>query len=454
MDNKFSDASLDTPDHAGRGHVRGTDMNRKSTLSTFCFFVIVCFAATVHVTAANTPGPPPADKLPVYTAAEAGQHVDEIATVVGRVDCIERAAAGYFILFGGCMSEATFYICLMENASGPKLDVDKHKGTTIAASGKIKKDKSILVSSTSQIALQREPTPDELDATISRTEKALQANPRDAQAYYQHGIAQEKKATLTQSADKFRLAIDDFTHCAKLDPSNVDALVHIGDCYAALQDYAAAKHAWDNAIEASTEAKQLLKDSIAKEEARYCYAAIHDLDKLTHMEPKNAALYYRKANLYLMDHASAEANKNFQLASQLEPTNAMYAMKASHPITPSKRQPTLDELKEWVLGGTITIAGAILIGAALDDANQAKLASQLGEKQRERVRQLIAASGGTKIECPQCHGTGVKVHSDVNTSINPYPLNSSQFEHFETMHRDRTVYANCDRCDGTGVVNK
>lgn len=398
---------------------------------------------------------PFAGNLPEYSAFEARRHVGENAVVTGRVSYIIRGAANCYLLFGDSNGpDADFRIWVSDNVAGPKFDVNSLENVSIAVSGKIegRSPPTIKAAHTSQIVTESQRNPDQLDAALALAEKAVRANSSNAQAYYRRGLAREKRAALQQSRDGYYAAMDDYNRCFKLDSSKAEALVHIGDCYAALQDYVAAKNAWDRAIEASPEARELLKDSIAKEHDRYVYAAIHDLDKLTNLEPKNAALYYRKANLYLMDHATESANKNYQLAAELEPTNLAYGMKASHPMTPSKRPLTVEELKDMTIAAAAGLLGAGLTLAAMSDIEAAKAA----KAQHERVRSIVEASGGTKIECPKCGGSGktVDYRPNYSGSTNPYMWYSLESQQWENSHRASIDISKCERCGGMGLIDK
>jgi hypothetical protein len=336
------------------------------------------------------------ENLPEYTVQQANEHLGENATVLFRVDCIE-CVTGCYLSFGDCGGDATFFVHLPQNPAGPQLDVHKLKGMTVAVSGTIKHQTGgglpfIDVQSTSQIALPKEPTPGELEAAISQENKLLEANPKDAKAYYRRGINREKKAASQHLPNDYKVAMEDYEQSLKLDPSNLDALIHLGDCWAALQDYVAARRAWDKAIEGSPETRKLLKDSIAKERDGHMYAAIDDLDKLTNLEPKNAALYYRKGELYLMDHASEEANENFKIAAELEPTNSEYSSRAANPVAPSKRQMTVDEMKDAAMNA---LGAGVLGAAAISSSNHSSPAAD--------------ASGGSQDSrrlCPTCGGRG------------------------------------------------
>jgi len=194
----------------------------------------------------------------------------------------------------------------------------------------------------------------------------------------------------------------------------------------------------------SPEAKALLDHSIEKEKTRYCYAAIHDLDELTKMEPNNAALYYRKANLYLMDHASEQANENFKKASQLEPTNLQYGLRASHPVPPS-HQLTAEQMMDNLITGAAVVGTAIVGGALLAD----KMAI-------DDSKRIVAESGGKKKLCPVCKGRkSLMVIDTPPPAMNPHRWGTQEYELFELQQKNKTTMrtADCDECHGTGVVD-
>jgi tetratricopeptide (TPR) repeat protein len=277
-----------------------------------------------------------------------------------------------------------------------------------------------------------------------------EAAQKEAAAHYERALAQQGKAESSKEPADYNTAIDEYQRCLELDSSNAEAHVRLGDCYRVIGKYDLAQREYDQGIQVSAEAKALLKDSNEKEKTRYCYAAIHDLDKLTEMEPNNAALYFRKANLYLMDHASEQANENFRRASELEPTNLTYGMRAAHPVPPS-HQYTTEELKEKLTNGVVgAVVGAFALGAMADHA------------QEQRVKNLIESSGGRKIRCPKCNGYGqIRTESSEMVSTNPYPELTNEWQKYEESSifstkqlRSTTHIADCDRCGGTGVVDK
>jgi Tetratricopeptide repeat len=389
----------------------------------------------LQVAGASTPSPV-TEKLPEYTVVDAKKHIGENATVLMRVDCV-RCVTGCYLSFGDCGGDATFFIHVPSGVLGPELDVNKLKGVTVAVTGKIKKGQSpyIQVQSTSQIVVPREPTPDELETAIARASKAIEANSRDASAYYQRGLAQEKKAALHQSADDYHAAMDDYNHAVKLDPSNADALVHIGDCYRSIGQHDRAQREYDKAIEVSPKAKALLASSIEAERARHCYAAIDDLDELNKMEPNNAALYYRKAKLYMMDHSNEQANVNFQKASELDPTNLTYGLAANHPLAPSKEL-TSEQLMNNIIEGT---AGAVatVFGAAAWSDSKAYSDSQ-------RVVKSAHVPGHKQVKCPVCHGRGF--FREWEEDLYSWDKDGGRTGHW--------VEVTCSACHGTRYVDE
>jgi len=407
---------------------------------------VVCLTIGLvpEVSAEEEKAPERTATFPEYPVIEAAKHMGEEVTLIGKLDCTDCMGSCY-LYFGSCGNDAVLSVYLPKNPPGPELDVRKLKGLTIAVSGKVRGSidaPALSLTSTSQIALPKEPSADELKTAIAREDKLLGANPKDADAYYRRGTAREKLAALHHLPDEYRAAMEDYDKATKLDPSNSYAFNHIGDCQAAMQDYVAAKRAWDRAIEASPQAKELLKRSIEKESQGYIYAAIGALDTLTVMEPKNAALYYRKANLYLRDQSTALANENFQTAANLEPTNIAYGLRAANPVAPSQRQMTVEELKTATIATAITIFGAAIGAAAMRDIHQ-----------EQRVKQIIKESGGTKVRCPNCGGAGMAYRDTYNSASNPYRPGTWEHSGFESR-REGMEMMSCNVCGGVGVVDK
>ncbi|MGI8956815.1 MAG: tetratricopeptide repeat protein [Chthoniobacterales bacterium] len=398
-----------------------------------------------------------AEELPEYTAWEAKDHIGEEAIISGRVLWVDDYRTLYVFLFGAHSESGppSFRVGLKEDEAAAKFPAGKLINQIVSISGTVVDagGPRINVASRVQIMTERKYNLDALDAALTRASRALAADPGNASAYYGRATVENKKAETKPSDELYLAAIKDYRRSMELDRSKTGALIRVGDCCAALQDYEAAQRAYDQAIDASPEAKKLLEDSLAKEKTRLCYAAIDDLQKLTAFEPKNATLYYRQATLYLMDQDSEDANANFRIAAELEPTNQKYADAARHPVAPFKRQMTVDEMLDAFTKGAVAV-GTIAVGAAV--MHDAQVAGD-AKTQREGVNKIIAESEGRKMECPKCHGKGQFVDWGlINRADNPNSysyLPGSSYQNFEES-RYNQISRKCDRCNGNGWIYK
>ena len=67
-------------------------------------------------------------------------------------------------------------------------------------------------------------------------------------------------------------------------------------------------------------------------------------------------------------------------------------------------------------------------------------------------KSVVAASGGTKMLCPKCHGSQLMVTHGHDYSVNPHGWGTLEHSLFENA-REKTNFVSCDRCGGTGVVD-
>jgi len=247
-----------------------------------------------------------------------------------------------------------------------------------------------------------------------------------------------------RTATDYEACIDESKHQLQRNSRDADAHIKLGDCYRGIGKFDLAQREYDYAIEVSPKAKALLDHSIEREKARYCYAAIDDLDELTKLEPNNAALYYRKAKLYLMDHNTEGANPNFQRAAELDPTNREYAMRASHPVAPF-HQLTGEQMLDNLLTGLATAAVVVVgVGVAAETMTI------------DHSKQIVAESGGKKKLCPKCKGrTVITLYEHAPPAMNPYRWGTDEYQLFEVEQRNKTTMrtTECDECHGTGVVD-
>lgn len=111
----------------------------------------VCFAALTAVAAAAETE---------YTAEEAGKHVGETATVVGKAERVNKAAGGnIFISLGDRGRNAPFTIFISTKDAEKVGDVQQYEGKTIAVTGPItafKEKPQIAVTAASQITVKEE----------------------------------------------------------------------------------------------------------------------------------------------------------------------------------------------------------------------------------------------------------------------------------------------------------
>lgn len=71
-------------------------------------------------------------------------------------------------------------------------------------------------------------------------------------------------------------------------------------------------------------------------------------------------------------------------------------------------------------------------------------------ERRNLIKQRIAESGGTKIECPICHGSGLEKNFNYSNQ-NPYPYGSLKAQDFD---HNNPMYFQCPKCKGYGVIDK
>jgi hypothetical protein len=67
-------------------------------------------------------------------------------------------------------------------------------------------------------------------------------------------------------------------------------------------------------------------------------------------------------------------------------------------------------------------------------------------------KSVVAASGGTKMLCPKCHGSQLMVTHAHDYSVNPHDWGTLEHGLFENA-REKTNFVSCDQCGGTGVVD-
>ena len=151
-----------------------------------------------------------APNLAEYPAEEAKKHIGESATVVGKVECVDRGRHHTDLQFGDCLPHTVFWVVVPDDASGPEINSRELRGVTVAVTGKIGASGDIpqmTVTSTSQIVARTKLNPDfkqramskeqqgDLDGAIAEMDSAI-ALAKDCNAYLQRAQLKEKKGDL------------------------------------------------------------------------------------------------------------------------------------------------------------------------------------------------------------------------------------------------------------------
>ena len=98
------------------------------------------------------------------------------------------------------------------------------------------------------------------------------------------------------------------------------------------------------------------------------------------------------------------------------------------------------------------------VGVAIEIKDQHDAAAR-----EEELQKIIAASGGTKVRCPECNGTGRVLRRKWDmVSTNPYVEGTQPWKEYEetlpglpkTQLRSTEYVEKCGRCDGKRWVNK
>jgi hypothetical protein len=84
----------------------------------------------------------------------------------------------------------------------------------------------------------------------------------------------------------------------------------------------------------------------------------------------------------------------------------------------------------------------------------AKQARELEIAYRADSKKRVAESNGKKIICPKCSGgKKMSLHGYDSTGVNPYRFGTLAYNGFEQNRKSITI-VDCDRCGGTGVIDK
>jgi tetratricopeptide (TPR) repeat protein len=142
------------------------------------------------------------------------------------------------------------------------------------------------------------------DEAIEAFEKAIEINPRDADAWYNKGIILAKK-----DVARYDGAVDCFDVAIHLDPNNAELWYNKGIALGCLGKYSAAIKAFDDAIRIeSNDAKIWCSKGVALRGLERYDDAIEALDKAIEIDPEYADALDNKAMIVrLLSHKDGNA---------------------------------------------------------------------------------------------------------------------------------------------------
>jgi tetratricopeptide (TPR) repeat protein len=259
-----------------------------------------------------------APDLPEYSTEEANKHIGESATVVGKVECVDRGRHHTDLQFGDCLPHTVFWVVVPDDVSGSEVNCRELRGVTVAVSGKIGASGNIpqmTVTSTSQIVARTKLNPDfservmskeqqgDLDGAIAEMDCAI-ALAKDSYAYLQRASLKEKKGDLDG-------AIADFDEVIQRYPTD-------GGEYFPRSRLKMKKRDYDGAIADADNAIRLLSERTAPSVRAAAYS--------TRGEMKEAK----------EDFAGAAAD--YQMALNIVPSFTIYKTKLKHAQAEAARE--------------------------------------------------------------------------------------------------------------------
>ena len=154
---------------------------------------------------------------------------------------------------------------------------------------------------------------DQLQKIIKGETEALKANPKNATAYYNRGLAYH-------SLKQYTRAIEDYTWAARLNPKDMRAYNNRGIVYGSQNQYAKSVEDFTRAIALDPDEPTLYRNRGAAYFNLQQYPkAILDYTKLMDLKPNHAAAYNNRGRCFLLiekyRQACADANKACDLGN-------------------------------------------------------------------------------------------------------------------------------------------
>ena len=154
----------------------------------------------------------------------------------------------------------------------------------------------------------------EFDLAIECYNKAIALDPEDAEAFYNRGLAYDKKG-------EFDLAIQDFDQAIALNPEDAKAFYNRGVAYNKKGEFDRAIEDFNQAIALNPEyAKAFYNRGLAYIDKGEFDRAIEDFDQAIALNPEDAKAFNNRGLAKRKIGQEKEAIQDFQEANKLDPT--------------------------------------------------------------------------------------------------------------------------------------
>jgi tetratricopeptide (TPR) repeat protein len=153
----------------------------------------------------------------------------------------------------------------------------------------------------------------DLDGAIADYNKALESQPRFAEAYYNRGLA-------FQTKDELDGALRDYSTALLLAPRLTDAYVNRGQVRQRKNDLDGAIADYNSALQQKAdEASTYFARATALQAKKDLEGAVSDYSKTIELDPSSARAYANRGVIRLLQHQDAQADEDFARAFKLEP---------------------------------------------------------------------------------------------------------------------------------------
>jgi tetratricopeptide (TPR) repeat protein len=156
----------------------------------------------------------------------------------------------------------------------------------------------------------------EYDLAISEFNKALEINPRDANAYYNRGLAYWHEG-------KFDQAILDYSKAIEINPGLAEAYINRGSAYSKKKQYDQAISDYDKALERNPNLEVAYNNrGLAYLNTKRYDQAISDFNKALEIDPKDAEAYVNRGLSYSNKSEYDRAISDYNTALEINPKDA------------------------------------------------------------------------------------------------------------------------------------